>query len=216
MADLKKRIEILQMAEAQGKPLRPEHKQELQRYREQGLAKGADTGGADSTEGERKASAFLTRALGSNRSYEETGVGPRSLVGQVVADTAPNILNTLPSWIGNSPKRQVADSAQDEFIAASLRQDSGAAIPEEEMARQRRIYFPMPGDGPAVLRQKRDARLRAIEGLSQSAGVSITPAQKAELTKLKPVMERAISGRKAAPAKAGNVDAILKKYGVAP
>jgi len=194
VGDLNKRIEILQMAEAQGKKLRPEHQQELQRYREAGLAKGRDTGGADSTEGERKASAFLTRALGANRSYESTGVGPRSLVGQTVSEWAPDLLNSLPEWVGNSPQRQVADSAQDEFIAATLRQDSGAAIPDPELERQRRIYFPMPGDEAAVLRQKRDARLRAIEGLFQSAGVSITPAQKRELGKLRPSMDRAVSG----------------------
>lgn len=41
-ADLKKRIELLQMGEAQGR-LKPEHMQELGRYREQGLA-GATKG----------------------------------------------------------------------------------------------------------------------------------------------------------------------------
>lgn len=121
-------------------------------------------------EAERKAAAFLIRALGSNESYEKLDIGPRSMVGQVLADSVPNALNSLPGAIGNSPDRQVADTNQDEFIAASLRQDSGAAIPEEEMARQRRIYFPMPGDGPEVIEAKRKARLRAIEGLRQSAG----------------------------------------------
>lgn len=125
---------------------------------------------AKSAEGEKKAAAFLIRALGSNEAYEKTGVGPRSLVGQAASDTFPNALNVLPHSIGNSPDRQVADSAQDEFIAASLRQDSGAAIPEEEMERQRRIYFPMPGDSPEALEQKKQARLRAIEGLKQSSG----------------------------------------------
>lgn len=131
-------------------------------------------------ESEAKAAAFLIRALGSNDSYEaididkQTGgvqpIGPRSLVGQQMADRVPNVLNSLPGWIGNSSERQVSDSNQDEFIAASLRQDSGAAIPPEELDRQRRIYFPMPGDGPEAIAAKRMARLRAIEGLLQSAG----------------------------------------------
>lgn len=124
----------------------------------------------NAVESERKAAAFLIRALGSNESYEKLDIGPRSLVGQTFADTAPNLLNTLPSAIGNSDDRQVADTNQDEFIAASLRQDSGAAIPPEELERQRRIYFPMPGDSPAAIAAKRQARLRAIEGLRQSAG----------------------------------------------
>lgn len=121
--------------------------------------------GFDATESERKAAAFLLRALGANTSYEGTGMGPRSLPQQMVRDATPNVENY---FIGGG--RQTADSAQDEFIAASLRQDSGAAIPEEELERQRRIYFPMPGDGPEVIEQKRQARIRAIEGLKQSSG----------------------------------------------
>ena len=169
--------------------IKPEHQQELDTYRAQGLApKKADTT-LTSTEGERKASSFLTRAIGSNRSYEEQKVGPRGLIGQTIKDTFPNASNYLAS-----DDRQTADSAQDEFIAASLRQDSGAAIPEQEMERQRRIYFPMPGDGDAVLKQKKEARLRAIDGLLQSAGRSVTPEQKAMLDKMKADIDAAISG----------------------
>lgn len=156
--------------------IKPEHQQELDTYRAQGLApKGAAT-----TEGERKASAFITRALGANQSYEGLDVGPRSLVGQAVADTSPNLLNSLPGFIGNSAERQVADTNQDEFIAASLRQDSGAAIPPEEMERQRRIYFPMPGDGEEVIKAKAAARRRAIEGLVNSAGAGLDPTLRAK------------------------------------
>lgn len=117
-----------------------------------------------------KSAAFLLRALGANDSYEAQDIGARSYVGQKLADTAPDALNMLPGAIGNSPRRQVADTSQDEFIAASLRQDSGAAIPPEEMDRQRRIYFPMPGEDEQTREAKKQARLRAIEGLKQSSG----------------------------------------------
>ena len=134
------------------------------------------SGGANNTrEGEDKANAFLIRALGANKSYEKVGVGPRSYIGQLARDSAPNLQNSLPGWIGNSDQRQVADVNQDEFIAASLRQDSGAAIPPEEMERQRRIYFPMPGDSDAAIEAKRQARLRAIQGLVASAGRAVKP-----------------------------------------
>lgn len=121
--------------------------------------------GFDASESERKAGAFLIRALGANASYEATGEGARSLPQQALAEAFPDFENYFVSG-----SRQVADSAQDEFIAASLRQDSGAAIPTEELEKQRRIYFPMPGDGPEVLAQKAEARRRAILGLEQSAG----------------------------------------------
>ena len=137
-----------------------------QRQQEQQDRQAAERAqGFDATEGERKAGAFLIRALGANESFERAGVGARSLPAQALRDAFPSFENYFVSG-----ERQIADSAQDEFIAASLRQDSGAAIPTEELEKQRRIYFPMPGDGPEVLEQKRQARLRAIAGLEQSAG----------------------------------------------
>lgn len=125
---------------------------------------------ADAIESERKAAAFLLRALGSNRDYEAQGIGPRSYIGQKMADNAPDILNTLPGFVGNSPERQISDSAQDAFIAASLRQDSGAAIPPDELERQRRIYFPMPGDTEQVIAAKKERRREAVTGLRMAAG----------------------------------------------
>lgn len=179
MADkLKERIAILEEAEARaiasGRTLTPQAQAELDQYRSKGLAK-TNTNAATGNPAveERKANAFLIRALGANKAYEGTGVGPRSYLGQVGRNVAPDLTN-----YGNSDERQVADSAQDEFIAASLRQDSGAAIPPSEIDAQRRIYFPMPGDGKAVLEQKRQARLRAIEGLYTAAGRAITPEVK--------------------------------------
>lgn len=166
-------VKLLEL-EAAGR-IKPEHQQELDQYRATGVVARPKT-----TEGERKASAFLTRALGANKQYEAQNIGPRSLIGQAVADTTPNLLNSLPGFIGNSPQRQISDTSQDEFIAASLRQDSGAAIPEQELERQRRIYFPMPGDGPEVIKTKAEARKRAVQGLIESAGAGLDPSLRSE------------------------------------
>lgn len=153
-----------------------ELKAKLKAYRDQGVVKplASDTGSkSSSTEGERKANAFLIRAMGANTSYEGTGVEPRGMLSQQFKESFPNASNYLAS-----DERQVADSAQDEFIAATLRQDSGAAIPTTEMESQRRIYFPMPGDGADVIEQKRQARVRALQGLVASAGGMVTDEQK--------------------------------------
>ena len=174
--------------------IKPEHQTELDTYRAQGLAPQKKGGGADATVEERKASSFLTRAIGANQSYEKTGVGPRSMIGQWMAAEHPDFLNTLPEWVGNSDERQISDSAQDEFVAASLRQDSGAAIPPDELENQKRIYFPMPGDNDAVIAQKRAARLRAIDGLVNSSGRSLTAAQKALIDQFKDDIEKARRG----------------------
>jgi len=125
---------------------------------------------AQASEGERKNAAFFRRAIGANEVYNSLNIGPRSYVGDAVQSTAPGILNQLPSVIGNSSARQQADAAELEFVSAVLRSDSGAAIPENEIATAINLYFPQPGDGVAVIEQKKEARQRAIDGLTSSAG----------------------------------------------
>lgn len=185
--------------------IKPEHQQELDTLRAQRLAPGKEA--SQTREGEDKASAFIRRAVGANVAYENVDVGPRSLVGQALADRAPNLLNSLPGAIGNSPERQIADSTQDEFIAATLRQDSGAAIPDDELERQRRIYFPMPGDGPEVIEQKRAARLRAIAGLESSAGRALQRETKEVLDQIRPQINAALKGEPLPPPGSGGTPA---------
>lgn len=117
-----------------------------------------------------KAAGFLLRALQANDAYEAQEIDARTGLGQALANNAPTVLNSLPESIGNSPRRQVADASQNEFIAATLRYESGAAIPPEELEAQRRRYFPMPGDGPDALKAKAQLRATALEALKQSSG----------------------------------------------
>ena len=112
-----------------------------------------------------KAAGFLRRANRSNSLYERLHIGAPSLVGEVARSVAPNAAN-----YATDQERQQAISAQDEFIAATLRYESGAAIPIPEMEAQRRRYFPVPGDSEATIRQKADLRRTALEGLVDSAG----------------------------------------------
>lgn len=129
----------------------------------------------DSTESERKAASFLGRAVNAESNYlnvdadpakrGQQQIGGRSVPGQFISETFPNIANEF----ADQP-RQLADQAQREFIAAVLRYDSGAAIPTEEFVTNARIYFPQPGDGPDVIRQKAETRRTAIAGLRDSAG----------------------------------------------
>ncbi len=77
--------------------------------------------------------------------------------------------NYLPSFI-NSPEGQKAKQAQDNFVNAVLRQESGAAINASEFENARKQYFPQPGDTQAVLDQKRQNRETVIKGFSRQAG----------------------------------------------
>lgn len=137
---------------------------------------------AKATEGERKNAAFVRRAIGANQVYNELGIGPRSFVGDKIQETTPGLLNQLPSSIGNSSNRQQADAAEKEFVSAVLRSDSGAAIPDNEIATAIELYFPQPGDGEAVIQQKKEARQRAIDGLISSAGRLADDATSGALT----------------------------------
>lgn len=117
------------------------------------------------TEGQAKAAGFLQRAIGANSDFEDTGVGPRSLAGDAVADIVPGIVNKF-----DSPSRQQAERAQRDFIAAVLRLESGAAIAQSEFDNMAQTFFPQPGDGEEVLADKAAARRRAMQSLQLMAG----------------------------------------------
>lgn len=150
------------------------------RAAEEYRAKMAAGPAAQASEGERKAAGFLKRAINADTTYMgidfdpnqggQQPVEPRSYIGQKLADNAPDLLNSLPSAVGNSDQRQSADQAQREFIAAILRYDSGAAIPDGEFVTNAKIYYPQPGDSETVIAQKARSRKVAIDGLIDAAG----------------------------------------------
>lgn len=75
--------------------------------------------------------------------------------------------------VGNSltsSKYQQFDQAQREFINAQLRRESGAAIAESEFANARKQYFPVYGDKPEVIAQKKAARDLAAQNMGRAAG----------------------------------------------
>jgi hypothetical protein len=66
-------------------------------------------------------------------------------------------MSLLPDAVVNeftSPSRQQAEAAQRDFIASTLRYESGANIPQNEFDLQKSIYFPAPGDSPQVIGMK--------------------------------------------------------------
>lgn len=133
--------------------IKPEHQQELNTYRSMGVAPKNPVGTPTVEQG--KAGSFYHRATGSNEDYEGTaggaGAGPRSIPRQWLHDSFPNIEN---SWF-NDVDRQKADAAQRDFIAATLRYESGAAIPPSEFENQYASTSPCPEISPAFSSRKR-------------------------------------------------------------
>jgi hypothetical protein len=93
------------------------------------------------------------------------------------------ILRNLPGGVGNyglEPEAQKFEQAKRDFVNAVLRRESGAVISPEEFANADQQYFPQPGDGPEVIKQKRRNRENAVKAFEFSAGVAnppVTPAQ---------------------------------------
>lgn len=76
-----------------------------------------------------------------------------------------------------TPDRQRFVQSQRDFVNAVLRKESGAAISQSEFDNARKQYFPMPGDSPEVIAQKRTNRMTEIEGLMAGAGKGYKPPE---------------------------------------
>lgn len=76
-----------------------------------------------------------------------------------------------------SAEGQQYQQAAMDWIRAKLRKESGAAIGKDEALQEYETYFPVYGDGPEVIEQKRQARVEADRAMRQSAGGAIAPPQ---------------------------------------
>lgn len=128
-----------------------------------------------------KAATFADRIAAANQVLATLDTEGASLRGRV--------FEHIPGGnYAQTPEFQVMDRARRDFINATLRRESGAAIADHEFANARLQYFPQPGDHPAVIEHKRKARELALTGMVRSAGpsykpVTVQPAQKPKLTK---------------------------------
>lgn len=80
----------------------------------------------------------------------------------------------LPSWLQTS-NVQSFNQAKSNFITAVLRQESGAAISDSEMARYDAQYFPQPGDSPTTIAQKAQNRAQVVASYKTAAGPAYAP-----------------------------------------
>jgi len=114
---------------------------------------------------------------------------------------APYGIGAAVNLLTASPQQQQVQQAKVNFITAILRKESGAAIGQDEFAREDEKYFPQRGDSDAVLAQKKKARQTAIRAMEIQAG----PGAK-EIQKFSPRNEPTTKSNPA-------VDDLVKKYG---
>lgn len=149
--------------------IKPEHQLELDTLRARGLAPKKATG--SQTEFQGKSTGFYERAMGANEDFEntESSTKPRGLLAETAADAFPGLANKY-----SSADRQQSQQAKEDFVRASLRYESGAAIGKDEFTAQDRIFFPQPGDSQEVIAQKAKARRRVIDSLKVASGPGAT------------------------------------------
>lgn len=135
-------------------------------------------GGAPNGE-ERSAAAFGNRMAEAEKFLSSPGFAsyvPSTFTSMAVQKARTG--GAVTSSIGNSmlsQRDQEYNQYASDWIRAKLRKESGAVIGPEEMESEYRLYFPMPGDTPQTLAQKRQSRLTAQQGFMQMAGRAAPP-----------------------------------------
>lgn len=120
------------------------------------------------TEGERKASGFLSRMEAA-----ESIIGGLAASGHdrfSLGERAMGAIPFMPEGVALGPESEKLAQAQRDWVRSKLRMESGAVIGDEEMAEEIRTYFPQIGEDPEVVKQKAQARQEAIEAMRQMAG----------------------------------------------
>jgi hypothetical protein len=140
--------------------------------------------GRKPTEAEQKAAGFSQRMELSNQLITD-------LENKLIAEgQEPNIMlptatsqaiGSIP-LVGNfartkitSTEQQQYRQAQENWVRANLRKESGAVIGADEMEAEIRTYFPQPGELPEVIAQKNIARQVTQEAMKTAAGTSFKP-----------------------------------------
>lgn len=116
------------------------------------------------TESQSKDAGFAGRMVESHNIINDLeSVGTNRT--QTALGAVPLIGNAL-----SSADKQRFEQAKRNFVTATLRKESGAAISQSEFDTEEKKYFPQVGDTPQVIEQKRRARELAIEGVMAGAG----------------------------------------------
>lgn len=106
-----------------------------------------------------------------------------------VVDTAPTIPTQMIASIAQgggmtgglanqalTPEQQKHFNAARGWLAGVLRQDTGATIQPFEIAEYYPTFFPVPGDSPQVIEQKRKLRAVTEQAISANGGMQQQPA----------------------------------------
>lgn len=121
------------------------------------------------SESDKKASSFARRMIDSAGTLAqlESKIDPTSRVIGFISG-GKGITSEAANRMASADEQAYASDASD-FVTAQLRQESGAAIGQDEFDRKYREFFPMPGDDDQQItlkRQRREAASKDMQNLS--------------------------------------------------
>lgn len=122
-----------------------------------------------STEGAKSAAGFAYR-IRSNIDEQNNLIARGELSPQRAALINRALGDGTIANLNLSPAEQVYIQKGQDSIMAVLRKESGAAIPDTEMARYYKIYFPMPGDSERAIKAKSSAMENQYKSIRAQAG----------------------------------------------
>jgi hypothetical protein len=134
---------------------------------------------AKTTESERKAAAFYSRAVQAEKTLDTFKGNYPSLTNRYYdilatiegGETAiAPIIKIINSDIVNDPQVRKQMQAEFDWVLAVLRPDTGAALPASEFQKYASAYFPRKGDSAEVIAQKKASREQAVLGIKAMAG----------------------------------------------
>lgn len=139
------------------------------------------------TEGEKNAAGFAQRMEFSEGKLKEIEgkVAQAQIEGKKAgtpyATTETELVGSIP-FIGEwargkkqTTQQQLYRQAQENWVRANLRKESGAVIGSDEMNKEIATYFPMPTDKPETIAQKEQARKVTMDAMKMAAGKAYEP-----------------------------------------
>ena len=126
------------------------------------------------TDAQAKSGTFALRMHGARDKLLASSAGPDKKIGTAddyVPSRSELVAFGLPggNQLVSSQFRQHRQ-AEDDWISANLRKESGAVIGIEEMVEERKKYFPQPGDKAPVIAQKARSRKTAEAAMKVASG----------------------------------------------
>ena len=119
-------------------------------------------------ENQSKAAGFSARMQNAESIFTATPNGLSTYTTQI-AGAVPKVGDSLRR-ASQTEDQQKYDQAKEDWIRAVLRKESGASISDQEREGQEKTYFPQPGEGPELVKQKAIARKLVMEALQKEAG----------------------------------------------